>query len=51
MLPALVGFDGSALRLGVPAIEVRPMYSVEDMVRFGVAQRSELHVPVLGARF
>lgn len=47
----LVGVDGGSLFVGVPGVEVRPLYSVEEQVRFGVAQATEVRVPVFAANF
>lgn len=47
----LVGVDGGSVFVGVPGVEVRPLYSVEEQVRFGVAQSTEVRVPVFAAHF
>lgn len=43
--------DHSRLHLGLPAVEVRPMYSRVELQRFGVEQRSELRIPLLRVAF
>lgn len=49
----LVDLDLGAdrLALGVPAIELRPLYSPQEIFRFGVQQGEELRFPVLCATF
>ena len=49
----LVDLDLGAdrLALGVPAIELRPLYSPQEIFRFGVQQGEELRFPVLRATF
>ena len=49
----LVDLDLGAdlLALGVPAVELRPLYSPQELFRFGVQQGQELRFPVLRATF
>ncbi|MEZ4221199.1 MAG: hypothetical protein R3B13_09725 [Polyangiaceae bacterium] len=49
--PSLVGISPEALTLGVPAVEVRDLYTREDMFRYGVTQKAEVRVPVLSYVF
>jgi hypothetical protein len=49
--PALIGVSADALTLGVPAIEVRGVYSRNEIAMFGVSQATEVHVPVLNFLF
>jgi hypothetical protein len=50
--PALVAMDDQAnLHLGLPAVEVREMYSRVELQRFGLQQRTELRVPLLRLAF
>jgi hypothetical protein len=50
--PALIAMDNQAnLHLGLPAVEVREMYSRTELQRFGLQQRSELRVPLLRVAF
>jgi hypothetical protein len=37
--------------LGVPAVEIRPVYTPEEMAKFGVAQAREVKIPVFQASF
>ena len=39
------------LALGLPAVSVRPLYSAQELSRYGVPQGTEVRVPVLGASF
>jgi hypothetical protein len=49
---ALVAMDSRAnLHLGLPAVEVREMYSRTELMRFGVQQRTELRVPLFRVAF
>lgn len=47
----LLDLDEGALRLAVPAIEVRKTFTLEEMATLGVAQRDQLHVPVFSGTF
>jgi hypothetical protein len=47
----LVGVDGASVFVGVPGVEVKPLYTIEEQVRFGVAQATEVNVPVFAAHF
>ncbi len=49
--PALIGFSAQALTLGVPAIELRDVYSRNEIAMFGVSQATEVRVPVLSFLF
>jgi len=49
--PALIGVSSEALTLGVPAIEVRNVYSRNELALYGVNQATELRVPVLNVLF
>ncbi len=49
--PALVGFDQGYLTLGIPAVEVRDVYSRREVFEYGVKQHTELRIPVFGAVF
>lgn len=49
---ALVAMDDQAnLHLGLPAVEVRDMYSRVEIAKFGEKQRQELRVPLLRVAF
>lgn len=39
------------LALGLPAVQVTPLYTSQEIARYGVAQGTEVQVPVLGASF
>jgi hypothetical protein len=52
--PALIGlslFGRGALTLGVPAVEVRSVYTRKEVATFGVNQATEVRVPVLSFLF
>jgi hypothetical protein len=49
--PALIGISPQALTLGIPAIELRDVYSKTELAMFGVAQGTEVRVPVLNFLF
>jgi len=49
--PALIGVSADALTLGVPAVEVRNVYSRNELALYGVNQATELRVPVLSVLF
>lgn len=49
--PALIGVSAQALTLGVPAFEIRDVYSRNELAMFGVSQATELRVPVLSFLF
>jgi hypothetical protein len=46
---SLVDMRGGDLRLGVPAVEVRPLYTAAEMRQLGVEQKEEIRVPVFHA--
>lgn len=52
-LPRMTAVDlrEGDLALGLPAVQVRPLYSSQELARYGVAQGTEVRVPVLGAAF
>lgn len=41
----------TTVEMGVPAIEVRPMYSNDEIAKFGVQQTNEVRVPVVSTSF
>jgi hypothetical protein len=49
--PALLGFRGSELALGVPNIELRHAYSMRERVMFNAPDVAELRVPVVNVVF
>jgi hypothetical protein len=49
--PALIGVSTAALTLGVPAVEVRNVYSRNELALYGVTQATEVRVPVLNVLF
>ena len=49
--PGLVGLDGGAVQLAVPAVEVRPLYRADELQKYGLEQKHELRVPVFATSF
>jgi hypothetical protein len=49
--PALIGVSAEALTLGVPAVELRDVYTRNEIAMFGVSQATEVRVPVLNFLF
>ena len=49
--PALIGVSTDALTLGVPSVEVRNVYSRNELALYGVTQATEVRVPVLNVLF
>ncbi|WP_437276185.1 hypothetical protein WME90_33745 [Sorangium sp. So ce375] len=47
----LVDITPRRVALGVPALSLKPLYSQDEMFKFGVAQGHEVRVPVLRASF
>ncbi|XXX74268.1 hypothetical protein WMF30_42150 [Sorangium sp. So ce134] len=47
----LVDITPRRVALGAPALSLKPLYSQDEMFKFGVAQGHELRVPVLRASF
>ncbi|WP_437808918.1 hypothetical protein [Sorangium sp. So ce1078] len=47
----LVDITPRRVALGVPALSLKPLYSQDEVFKFGVAQGHELRVPVLRASF
>lgn len=48
---ALVDFDESTLRVGIPLVHVKPAYTQDEIAKFGLAQRYEVHAPVVNVAF
>ncbi len=49
--PALIGVSADALTLGVPAVELRDVYSRNEIAMYGVTQATEVRVPVFNFLF
>ncbi|MES1178797.1 MAG: hypothetical protein ABUL62_31025 [Myxococcales bacterium] len=49
--PALIGLSADALTLGVPAVELRGVYTRKEVAMYGVSQATEVRVPVLSFLF
>ncbi len=48
---SLVDLHAGHLALGLPAVEVRPVYTQREMATYGVDQKSEVRVPLFKAAF
>jgi hypothetical protein len=48
---SVVDLRAGGLRLGVPAVELRPVFSPQELRQYGMAQRDEVRVPVFRATF
>lgn len=46
-----VDFRGDGLQLGVPAVQVQPLYTRREISEYGVKQGTEVRVPVISAAF
>jgi hypothetical protein len=49
--PALIGISAQALTLGIPAVELRDVYSRTELAMYGVSQGTEVRLPVLNVLF
>lgn len=47
----LVDLEEGALRMALPAIEIRKAFTLEEVATLGVVQRDQLHVPVFSGTF
>lgn len=48
---SLLDVYGGKLALGVPAVDLRPLYTQQEMFRYGVGQGTEVRLPVFKAMF
>lgn len=48
---SMVAYQANQLRFSLPAVEVRPVFSPEELRQYGMTQREEVRVPVFQARF
>jgi hypothetical protein len=48
---SLFDLQRGEVRMGVPALEIKNMYTLEEVAKYGVEQKTEVHVPVLRAAF
>lgn len=49
--PALVDYGAGSLRLGIPAVELRNVYSPHDLLQYGLSQATEIRFPVVRCAF
>jgi hypothetical protein len=48
---SLLDVDEGAIKVAVPAVELRPVYRVDELQKYGLEQKHELRVPVFSATF
>jgi hypothetical protein len=47
----LLAVNDGLLQVAVPAMEIRPMYRVDELQKFGLEQKQELHLALLSSTF
>jgi hypothetical protein len=47
----LLGLNEGAVKVAVPAVELRPVYRPDELQKYGLEQKHELRVPVFSATF
>jgi len=47
----LLDLDEGAFKVAMPAVEIRPLYRLDEMQKYGLEQKHELRVPVFSATF
>ena len=48
---SMLELQPQGMRLGVPAVEIRPVFSTAEMRQYGMSQREEVRIPVFKAVF
>jgi len=48
---ALLDVSGGEVRMGMPAVQVKNMYTLEEIAKYGVEQKTEVDIPVVSASF
>jgi hypothetical protein len=48
---ALFDLQPGTVRMGVPAVQIKNMYSLEEIAKYGVEQQTEVSIPVVSASF
>lgn len=48
---ALFDLQPGTVRMGVPAVQIKNMYSLEEIAKYGVEQKTEVNIPVVSASF
>lgn len=51
MPTSVVDIYSGSVRLAVPAVEIRPVYSMTEMRQYGMQQKEEVRIPVFHASF
>jgi hypothetical protein len=49
--PGLLDLDEGSFKVAVPAVEIRPVYRMDELQKYGLEQQHELRVPVFSATF
>ncbi|MCS6901923.1 MAG: hypothetical protein NZX77_19440 [Polyangiaceae bacterium] len=50
-MTSMLAFQGNQLHLRMPAVEIRPVFTPQELRQLGVTQREEVRIPVFQARF
>jgi hypothetical protein len=50
-MASMLAYQDSQLRLSLPAVEVRQVFTPQELRQLGVTQREEVRIPVFQARF
>jgi len=48
---SLFDMNGGSMRLGVPVPEVRQLYSLSELRQYGMAQQTEVRMPLVKIAF
>jgi hypothetical protein len=51
MRSGLLDLDEGAIKVAAPAVELRPVYRLDELQKYGLEQKHELRVPVFSATF
>jgi hypothetical protein len=47
----MIDVSGGEVRMGVPALQIKNMYTLEEIAKYGVEQKTEVDIPVVSASF
>ena len=47
----ILALDPEGLQLGIPSVQIKPMYTPVELSQYGVEQKTEVNIPVLSASF
>jgi len=48
---SLVNMNGGSIRIGVPVIDVRPVFTAAEQRQYGMKNDTELRMPVVAVSF